>query len=89
MIERIYRVEFAYRNLDAPMNFLGVLSSQIKRVKRQFKSEESISKYADTHKSIFVKNETLTLLWYKIETYCIIKESEKTVNRKYNEIAKL
>lgn len=79
-MERLYKVTFKYRDLNAPINEFGVLSSHFVERCKRFKSEDAIAKYVSNNKTMVHKEKVVTLLYYYVEQYVVSKEKEFSVN---------
>lgn len=68
-MKEILKVTFTYRDLSAPRDRYGFLTSKFKRFTYTFKDVASVDAYVETHRKIKRYGETLTLLWYDIEYF--------------------
>lgn len=79
---RLYRVSFKYRDINAPANEFGFLSSHIIEKKKTFCAESDIVGYASSHHVIVHRGKNLSLLYYVVEEYVLTKVNEYSVNVK-------
>lgn len=79
-MERLYKVTFKYRDIAAQRDEHNVLTSHIIEKFKQFKSEDAIADFVSNNKTINFKGKIVTLLYYVVKKYVVVKEKEFSIN---------
>lgn len=79
---QLYKVTFKYRDIDAFKDDLGILTSKFVEKTKMFFAKDEISAYVSRHATIIQHGKSLSLLYYVVEQYALVKEKEYSVNIK-------